>query len=394
MTHVGRFRKILYDVSVMKLSLFVFIDAYGWELFKRYKILEDRLQYEGPLETVFGYSSACDPTILTGLQPEEHGHFSFFYFHKDGSPLSPYTPLKFMPRVLSRSGRVRNLVSRFVKKQLGYTGYFQLYNVPFQHLDILGYSEKRDLYEPNGINSGAPTFFDHLRAERIPFHCSNWRNSEETNIAELSADLQQGRVRCAYLYLAEMDGLLHHHGTGSDSVKKKLQWYDRQLRSVLALAEQKYDEVDLHLFSDHGMTEVRETCRLMDLVEDTSLEFGVDYVACYDSTMARFWFLTEGSRERIEAALAEERRGHWLAPEELEQLGCRFPNEKYGEAFFLLDPGVLLCPSFMGEKPVAGMHGYHPKDKDSLALFASTKPLSQSPKKLSDLCEFMKREVA
>ena len=50
-----------------KLTICTFIDAYGWELFQRKQILQDELQQAGPLQTVLGYSSACDPTILTGL---------------------------------------------------------------------------------------------------------------------------------------------------------------------------------------------------------------------------------------------------------------------------------------------------------------------------------------
>ena len=62
------------------LSLFVFIDAFGWEIQKRFPFFEGLLPYRFPLDTIFGYSSTCIPTILTGKLPREHGHFSFFRF--------------------------------------------------------------------------------------------------------------------------------------------------------------------------------------------------------------------------------------------------------------------------------------------------------------------------
>jgi hypothetical protein len=39
-----------------------------------------------PLQTVLGYTSTCIPTILTGKSPQEHGHFSFFYYDPHESP--------------------------------------------------------------------------------------------------------------------------------------------------------------------------------------------------------------------------------------------------------------------------------------------------------------------
>lgn len=378
----------------MKLSLFVFIDAYGWELFKKHEILQGFLKQKNPLQTVFGYSSACDPTILTGRQPEEHGHFSFFYYTPEGSPLSTLRPLKYLPEFFTGRGRIRNALSKVTAKALGYTGYFQLYNVPFEHLDILGYSETRDLYEPDGINSGHTTFFDYLRELDIPYHCSDWRCSEEENLQSLEREVEQANIRCAYLYLAAMDGLLHHRGTDSEAIAEKLNWYDQKLKKLINRAAENYDEVDVHLFSDHGMTDVTETCNLMDQVKETGQIFGQDYVAVFDSTMARFWFLNDEAENVIRAQLSQEQRGHWLSEDELAQLGCKFRGKKYGEAFFLLNPGVLLCPSFMGRKPVAGMHGYHPDDADSVAMFASTKSLNNPPQKLSDLYQFMIEEVA
>ena len=74
--------------SESKLSLFVFIDALGWNIYRRQsaRLLADELQTAQPMNTILGYSCACDPTILTGQLPQEHGHFSFFQFAPHRSP--------------------------------------------------------------------------------------------------------------------------------------------------------------------------------------------------------------------------------------------------------------------------------------------------------------------
>jgi hypothetical protein len=375
----------------VRLDLFVFIDAFGWELLRRHPFLDDRLVVKAPLGTLLGYSSTCDPTILTGRLPREHGHFSFFYHSPATSPFRILRLLGALPRAVTRRGRVRRVISRAVQRAYGYTGYFQLYNMPFGELWRFDYSEKRDLYTPGGINGGQATIFDRLREQRIPFHVSDWRRGEEENLRALGEAVDRGEIRFAYLYMAAMDAVLHADGTGSARVAEKIAWYDRQLRALLARAEARYDEVRLAVFSDHGMTNVTAECDLMARLRRLPLVFGTDYAAVYDSTMARFWFLRPGAREAIAAALQEEPRGRILSEADLAAYGCDFPDRKYGELFFLLEPGVLLNPSFMGEAYLPGMHGYDPYDKDSLAMFASTYRPAVQPRGLTDLYGLMRR---
>ena len=59
-----------------------------------------------------------------------------------------------------------------------------------------------------------------------------------------------------------------------------------------------------------------------------------------------------------------------------------------------MKPGVLLCPSFMGETHLAGMHGYSPDDKDSVASFATNVTLAARPQRLDDLYALMEAEIS
>lgn len=378
-----------------KLALFTFIDAFGWELFKSYgeEFLPEHLETTSPLGTIFGYSSTCDPTIISGRLPQEHGHFSFYAYDPARSPFRYLWPLRFLPKSLASRGRVRHHISRLVKKLLGYTGYFQLYAMPFELLPYFDYTEKRDLYEPGGLNSGHPTIFDALRKNDIPFYLSDWRAPEEKNLASLRHDLDEGQIRFAYLYMAAMDAILHRDGTHAPSAPEKIRWYGREMRRVLDLAHRKYDEVALFVFADHGMTNIHSLCPLMERIQKTGLSFGRDYAAVYDSTMARFWFLRPHAREAITEALSQEPRGRILDDETLFEWGTLFPDRRYGELFFLLNPGVLLCPSHLGVKPMKGMHGYDPYDKDSVAFFGSNLPMDSPPKWLPDLYALMLAEV-
>jgi len=374
-----------------KVSIVVFIDALGWEVLKGRRFMEERLPFRRKLRSVFGFSSACIPSILTGLTPREHRHWSFFYYSPATSPFKPLRLLGLLPRSLVDRGRVRNLISKLVKRVYGYTGYFQLYNIPFEHVDKFDYCEKNDLFVPGGMNR-SENIFDHLVRAGVPYHVSNWRESEDSNLEQLKTDLAKGQIRFALLYMAAMDALLHEVGKASPQVDQKLAWYEEQLTEVLRVAAQSYDEVRLFICSDHGMATVHTHVDLMSKIEGLGLTFGRDYTATYDSTMGRFWFHDATARERITALLAQVPEGRILPNDELERLGCDFEGDQFGELIFLMNPGVLIVPSHMGLKPITGMHGYHPDDPDSDASLLSNVEPPDDPRAITDVFHLMRAE--
>lgn len=374
-------------------SIFVFIDAFGWELARDSDFLSGELALKKPLGTVFGYSSTCDPTIITGAKPRDHGHFSFFAYDPARSPFRPLGALRVLPKSIADRGRVRHWISRLVGAAYGYTGYFQLYAMPFDKAKYFDYTEKRDIYRERGINGGQPSVFVLMEKAGIPFFRSDWRAGDARAIEDADAALATGRPRIAYVYLAAMDAVLHADGSASARARAMIADYDRSIRRLLATARAHYGEVKLFAFSDHGMTDIIDLCPLMDRIEATGLAFGEDYAAVFDSTMARFWFLREGAQARIREALAAEPKGRVLDDATLRAWGVDFPDRRYGELFFLMNPGVLLCPSHMGKAPLAGMHGFDPADPGSVAAFFSTAPLGEPPVALADLFGLMCREA-
>lgn len=375
-----------------RLTLCVFIDALGWKYLQHHPFLDDILVEKGPIDTIFGYSSTCDPTILTGVMPREHGHFAFFAYAPEKSPFKFYRFFQMLPRFIMERGRVRARFSQIMKKVHGFTGYFQLYNMPFKTLHLFNYTEQKNIFEEGGINGGQPTIFDYLRENKIPY-CRPEGYDEPACVAEMEAAVAGGKINFGYLFFGRLDALLHQYGTQGPEVAKHLAWYEAQLRRIYETATGVYDEVHLYLFSDHGMTDITDVCDIKSRIEALGLTFGVDYAVAYDSTMARFWFLKAGVREQIETALAQEPRGHIMSDDELAGYGCDFPGNTYGELFFLLDPGVLLCPSHMGVKPLAGMHGFAPEDENSTASFMANVPVDPRPRRLEELYDLMRRDV-
>ena len=107
--------------------------------------------------------------------------------------------------------------------------------------------------------------------------------------------------------------------------------------------------------------------------------------------MARVWFLKGGAKEKVEAALANF-PGRWLTEEELRYHGVWREDRKFGDAIFLAEAGVQFCPSDMGVKPLNGMHGFDPADKDSCAAWLSTVPVPDSVSRVCDYFSVMTEE--
>jgi len=355
------------------LPLFVFVDACGWEIVQDYPFANRFAPSRKKLDSVFGYSSACVPSILSGHWPSDHRNWSYFVYDPVNSPFKSLRSLRWLPSTLTSRRLFRRRLSSLVGRQLNFRGYFDLYNIPFKHISLFDFTEKRSPLQPGGMNQGS-NIFDFLKNQRISYHVSDPTATEETNLESVCRDIRSESIDFAFLYWPGLDGLLHRVGNKSNEIPIKLSQYEQWISQVLEIARGHYSEVALYIFSDHGMANCEQYLDLSGSIRELPLKFGEDYVAVYDSTMARFWFLRDGAREKITEALTKVPQGRILPDEELRGLGAFFPDHYFGELIFLVKEGVLIVPSHMGERPIRGMHGYHPTDKQSYAMVCTNQP--------------------
>jgi hypothetical protein len=149
-------------------------------------------------------------------------------------------------------------------------------------------------------------------------------------------------------------------GNTSPEVPAKLSAYEPWLDELMACAREHYKDVQLTIFSDHGMANCDRLLDLRARIEPLGLRMGRDYAVVYDSTMARFWFFNDRARTLVTECLHGVADGRILPDRELEELGALFADRYFGELIFLVEEGVLIVPSHMGERPIRAMHGYHP----------------------------------
>src|SRR6185436_18511223 len=180
------------------LPLFVFIDALGWEILKNDPFAGSMAPHRARLESVFGYSSACVPSILSGRWPQEHRNWCYFVHDPEHSPFRSLRALRWLPKAVTSRRIFRRWLSRFVKVQLKFRGYFDLYNIPFRHFAMLDFTERKSPLRPGGMNRG-PNIFDLLESERIPYHVSDPARTETQNRDDLLAAIRAESIDFAFV---------------------------------------------------------------------------------------------------------------------------------------------------------------------------------------------------
>ena len=375
------------------LPLFIFIDACGWEIIRNDPFARTFAPQRKQLASVFGYSSTCVPSILSGRWPDEHRNWCYFVYDPKNSPFKSLRVLRWLPNAITSRRIFRRWLSKFVKVQLSFRGYFDLYNIPFKHISLYDFTEKKSPLQPGGMNRG-PNIFDFLQEKQIRYHVSAPEKPEPANLDALIADIATEQLDFAFLYWAGLDGLLHHVGNDSPEVPAKLRVYEQWLERLLTVARQHYAEIRLYIFSDHGMANCDELLDLKSKIEPLPLRFGEDYVVVYDSTMARFWFFNDRARSEITHSLELVPQGRILPDAELKQMRTLFEDRYFGELIFLMKEGVLIVPSHMGERPIRGMHGYHPTDPQSYAMLCTNQPqIPDDVNAIPDIFKLMTRDA-
>ncbi len=367
-----------------KVGLVALIDALGWSYLKDREFLPDILKFRTEVRTVLGFSCGAIPTLLSGLSPAQSGHWNLFYYCPEKSPFGWVRKFSGLPSWLLNNRVVRRGV-RFISQRVSrFGGYFQIYGVPTELLPYFDICEKQDIYKPGGVPG---SIFDQLKEANISFRSYSYHElSDEQIIQQARQDLKAQKYDFYFVYLSELDAVLHDSCSDKQRINQAIDRYAKWLGDLYATAVQSGEEVDFIVLSDHGMTPKREGCDLIKEVNGLGLSVPRDYIALYDSTMARFWFFNETARTRITDKLRELDHGHILDAEEKKRFGINFADNRFGECIFLMKPGVVIEPSFWGKLGPEGMHGFDPEvDPHASAIFFSNKEPEHPVRSLYDV---------
>jgi predicted AlkP superfamily pyrophosphatase or phosphodiesterase len=205
--------------------------------------------------------------------------------------------------------------------------------------------------------------FDYLHGTGVKWRVWDYRVDEDVAFVELERELKADPRGFYLLYTAGLDAEMHAHGTLSERVEKKLEYYRERIERIVRACP--YSRIAV--LGDHGMCDVDGTLDLISLVDSLDRKTRDGFIPFYDSTMARFRVLRESAGRELEDLLSRIDAGSLLDRESLERLGVFFPDGRFGDIIFLADRGKIILPSFMSSKRLAAMHGYDP---DAPCMFA------------------------
>ncbi len=379
-----------------QLHVFVLIDALGWSLIENSSFLREYLPHRQGLRTQLGFSSGVIPSILSGLTPAQNGIWNLVYFDPDHSPFRWMRRLNFLPYGLLDNRLGRRFMTELGRRALGLGPGFDCCVSP-KLLSWFNWTERRNIYARGGLGA-TPSIFDQLAEQQIPYCAYSYRDgvTDQQILTQATIDVRNSQAGFFFLYLCEMDGFLHAHCDDAEKIADKLAWYEQNLDRLFAAALRRDPEAKFFLFSDHGMAPVRRYYDLVADIEACAMRMPLDYLAVYDSTMARFWFFSPEARAAITDCLRRVPCGRLLPEAELRQLGVFFPDNRYGEAILLMEPGTLISTSGFngaGWKP-AGMHGYHPDDPHSEAVFLTNREPLFPLATVTDIYRCMRESVS
>ena len=124
------------------------------------------------------------------------------------------------------------------------------------------------------------------------------------------------------------------------------------------------------------MVEVTDTVDVISHLKKKGLNSKNDFTTFLDSTMARFWCDSRASRKKLITALSDLNKGKVLNQDDINRYHLNYSHNRFGDVFFLADPGVLISPNFyQGKSLDKGMHGFdidHPHQQSAFVIAGSS----------------------
>ncbi|PIQ89475.1 MAG: hypothetical protein COV72_02920 [Candidatus Omnitrophica bacterium CG11_big_fil_rev_8_21_14_0_20_42_13] len=369
-------------------NIFILIDALGWEYIKDRPFLDKIARTKMPVKSILGFSSGVIPSILTGKYPKEHKHWSLYYYSPETSPFGWTKIINWIPKKMLNSRASRKIIEEISKRLMGYSGYFETYLIPVEQLHLFDICERRNIYKPAGIK-GAKSIFDKLNEAKIDYKCFTYPVKDEEIFSKAKESIKKPESSTYFLYLSESDALLHRACKDDRKVKEMLDSYEKRILEICDTANRSFNAVNLFIFSDHGMASIDNSFELKKDIETIDFKTPDDYIAFYDSTMARFWFFNNAAKIKITEKLKSKNYGRILSAEEIREFNIDFKNNMYGELIFLMNTGSVINPSFMGSKIPQGMHGFDVGDKAMNACLISNKEIDTPINDVKDFYNLM-----
>jgi predicted AlkP superfamily pyrophosphatase or phosphodiesterase len=322
------------------------------------------------MRPLLGYSDAIRAAIFTGKYPDEHGYWMEYCYRPESSPygrLDRLAPLDALPSDFVRRGTKFVLSKTVVAprgRKLGYAS-LSLRHLPFRALGSFDWTLRREMSAPAAL--GVPTLFDRLSDAGLV-----WAHLDASKLGTrrllACIDALPRDTSFVFVYLHQVDMASHLFGLRSRLFERTLARTDALAGEVTARARRRLGELDLSVFSDHGMSSVERIVSYPKLWRHRA--FPSRFCFALDATMVRLWYHDEDPslRAELRAVVAGGAPGHFLSRAEQRDLHLDFDDRLYGDDIYLLEPRTAIFPNFHSMLRPKAMHAYHPDDSEQQGI--------------------------
>jgi len=147
------------------------------------------------------------------------------------------------------------------------------------------------------------------------------------------------RLEIFELYALNILEQWYHDKT--DRLNIFLEYIDRFLKELYEKCRKT--NTTLLIFSDHGHDIVTGTINLTAILNNLNLKHS-EYCYFIEAFRARFWIHTEKARKKIVEILSSIENGSVITKKDIEKYNLKFHDDRFGEFFFIADPGYIIFP--------------------------------------------------
>ncbi len=305
--------------------------------------------------------------IFTGALGDVHGNYTMYIHDKNTSPFKILTPFTFLFRVLPKSG----LFYRFIRKVINQipkltASWAPPGHIPSEILPLISVTEDiSPIHHPGSLP--VESLFDVFKDNNVKYKyfMAPVSGNDEWTMRKVLNEIEPSH-NIYFTQFSDTDGLMHKLGSEGADRSRVVKYTDERVRVLKEKMEQTFDNPWIIVIGDHGMVDVKYYVDIWSNVEEfavqNNLTHGKDFLMFLDSTLARFWFFTNGTKSLMEPFLRHllNDNGEFINDEYLQSR--QIPNNPkwYGELIWKADVRVGIFPDYFHslDDKYKSMHGY------------------------------------
>ncbi|MGB2692308.1 MAG: alkaline phosphatase family protein [Thermodesulfobacteriota bacterium] len=271
-----------------------------------------------------------DPTLLTGLYPHEHKVWQVRL--KSDYDFNRTSSIDHLPDIVTTTSQC--LIHM-------YTGSFNLAAVPYwrrRRFEIFKTRyNKKELKRYLKIN-GFDTFFNIIGES----NCSYVYNTNLNKLDQMQPELFQKDLRFQFVETHSIDTLEHWF---LDNQQKMIDSYNKIDSFIKYLhSECKKQGTTLMILADHGQELVKNSVDIIQKINEMGIRKN-EITYYVEASKVRFWFHSDSAKEKMLNYLSKNPEGVLLSYKDMHKFNVKFEDDRYGEYYFVLNPGTIFFPN-------------------------------------------------